>query len=530
MARALVSQRPERLAVHPRVSASPETMRQLVELWREPKGIDSLRPINKVEPDYATDMENYMFLNGQLHSRYGTELLGNDAASPVLQVTDLWRANGKKVTIRFCTRHIEVMNYFTGAWRVFPVDLHGDEEDFFTWTSWADKLLFSNFIDGLWELDFETYIIQKVDGAPGAKHLTVFGNRVVATATNTSGDFYPSRIQWSVKNDYTDWTGIGSGFEDLYGAPGGVVDESMKTIPITDEAAFIIRATTIWQMSESGVAIAPFRFSRIFRVGSPARESIVETPRGIVFINEKSVYTVSIGIFQDIGLRIIKRLIEDFGDIRGAYGIYDPIRDEYRVAHCKVVFRYRWDEGGWTKDKYPYLVKSLGNQIAGRTGYPIDSLPGIIDNLQGTIDDLVVIRPYDDKIHIVPESSLISVIETSDSTQDQINGGSFVDAPLSITSGVVNLNRWEASEILEGHLEYETDEEQTFVFEFLPGVGTSVTQITVKVLAVTTDIAIQRLHLAEHSRLFRFRIRSGTLGQFNLLALGVAGVEVKRAS
>lgn len=494
-------------------------------LWEEPKGIDSYRPANKIDPNSWEDSHNLIFDRGQIKSRLGTRLLGNEAASIVLQATDLVRANGKKVTVRFCLRHIEVMNYATGAWRSFAVDLHGDEDDLFTWTSWADKLLFSNGVDGLWELDFQTYEIVKVDGAPSAKHLTVFGNRVVATST----DGKPYRIQWSVKNNYLDWTGIGSGYEDMFGTPGGVVDEALATIPVTDEAAFVVRAASTWQMSESGVAIAPFRFSRILRVGSNSRRSIVETPRGIVFTNNKSVFMIGVGVFQDVGRGIIKRMVDDFDDCRKTYAVYDPTRDEYRICNCNVVFRLRWDEQGWTKDLYPFQLKSLGIQIAGKTGFPIDSLTGIIDDLVGSIDDLVIDRPDDEDALIVPSASLITLRE-DDVSDDQLADSSLVDSSMDIISGVINLDRLEASEILEGHLEYEADEAQTLSFDFMPDAGGSYTFITSKSAVVTSGSEMLRVKLAQHSRKLKFRIRSETLGKLRILGFTTAAVAVHRAS
>lgn len=527
--RPLVSQRRERLfsAPYPRGN-SPDVSRQFITLWGEPKGIDSYRPANKIDPNSWEDSHNLIFDRGQIRSRLGTRLLGNEAASTVLQATDLVRANGKKVTIRFCTRHIEIYNYASGSWRSFAVALHGDEDDLFTWTSWADKLLFSNGVDGLWELDFKTYAIVKVDGAPSAKHLTVFGNRVVATAT----DGKPYRIQWSVKNNYLDWTGIGSGYEDMFGTPGGVVDEALATIPVTDEAAFVIRAQSTWQMSESGVAIAPFRFSRILRVGSNSRRSIVETPRGIVFTNNKSVYLIGVGTFKDVGRSIIKRMTDDFADCRKTYAMYDPTRDEYRICNCNVVFRLRWDEEGWTKDLYPFQLKSIGMQIAGKTGFPIDSLQGIIDNLVGSIDDLVIDRPDDDNALIVPSESLVTLREhdTGDAAQDQMEDESLVDSSIDIVSGIINLNTLEASEVLEAHLEYEADEAQTLTFDFMSDAGGSFTFITSKTIAITSGTEMLRVKLAQFSRKLKFRIRSDKLGKLRILGFPVAAVGVHRAS
>lgn len=529
--RAIVGPRFERLITARPPRPAVDTTRQPIWLWDTPKGIDSRSALTKIAPEYAFSIKNFMFFEGQLRSRLGTRLLGNNAASQVLQTTDFLRAAGKKVTIRFCLRHLEVMNYADNSWRSFAIDLHGSESDLFTWTSWGDKLLFSNFVDGMWELNFQDYVIKKVEGAPGARHLTVFGNRVIATAVNSFSQSLPYRIQWSEKNDYTDWTSIGSGFEDLFGAPAGVVDEAMVTIPRTDEAALVIRASSVWQMSISGVARAPFRFSRVLKIGSRYRYSIAETSRGIVFINDKSVYIVDIGYISNIGESVIKRIKEEFSDLRGAYAVYDTTRDEYRVAQCRNVFRYRWDEEGWTMDWYNYTIKSLGTQIPGRTGYPIDSLTGTVDGLQGTIDDLVIDKLEDKKIFLIPDASVVTSyeVDTTAPVQDQSPDGVLIDAPLEIVSGIVTLNRLEASHQIQASLEYEADEEQNLAFEYLLGGGATSTVAKTVSLVPTTVSSMVRVQTTKASRQLQWRLRSATLGQLKIVCFAPSIIQVNRA-
>lgn len=53
-------------------------------------------------------------------------------------------------------------------------------------------------------------------GAPGARDVACFANRpVMWHVADIAQNHYPQRVQWSVAGEPEDWTGIGSGFQDL---------------------------------------------------------------------------------------------------------------------------------------------------------------------------------------------------------------------------------------------------------------------------------------------------------------------------
>jgi uncharacterized protein YjdB len=514
-----------------------ELAQQAIPMWTSPKGVDRFHSSARVGMEHAVKIRNLMFEDGVLASRRGTDLMGGNAASKVMQVIDFIRQGTKKVTVRFCLRHIEVFEYGSGTWRSFAVPLTGSERDFFAYTGWADKLLFSNGVDGLWEFDFKTYSATLVPGAPGAKHLTTFGNRVVASAVTVGGNFYPLRVKWTAKNDYKKWdviNDLGAGEEDLYGSPGGATDEVMGVWPSTDETAWMVRSRSVWQMSVSGNVAAPFRFSRILaEVGSPFRNTVVSAPAGIIFASRENIHIIDSGGHSTIGEMVIDEILEEVSTLRSAYAAYDVGRSEYRFACDELVWRYRFPEQGWTADEYPFPIRALSRQIQGKVGIPIDSLPGIIDELPslfppGAIDDLVYQREDDDSMMFVPVSTEL-VVRENDSTQDTLLTGEKTDSEMLIESGVVNSTPMEACELHEMHLEYESQMEQELLYEATFDDGANFQPLSgPKQIEETFGSEILFSKVTRVSRKLQIRLRSLTLGKLRILGFAPTIVKVNR--
>jgi uncharacterized protein YjdB len=527
---------PNRLLPLPQVrQESSETVGQVVPLFVEPKGIDRYHASSRIGNDHAVKMRNFMFDDGVLVSRLGTDLMGGEAASEVLQVVDLVRKGQKKVTIRFCTRHLEIFEYGTGSWRSFALPLTGTNRDLFAYTGWADKLLFSNGVDGLWEFDFRSLEAKIVPGAPGAKHLTTFGRRVVATSTIENGEDHPLRVRWSANRDYTKWETEGvtpdlaGGYEDLYGSSGGATDESMAVIPYSDEQAWLVRSRSTHQMSVSGNVLAPFRFSEILSsVGSPFRHSIVALPGGVIFASRDNVHVLTSSSNQQIGDFVIDEIIDEVESLRNCYATYDVGRQEYRLAANNLVWRYRFQEKAWTLDEYPWMIRSLSRQIQGFAGIPIDSLPGIIDDLTGAINDLVYFRDFDDAMMFVAKEASLTFRETDD-TQDVLLTGDPTDSELLLETGVLNLEALAAVELLEAHLEYESGTDQELLFEVTFDDGEAWQPYSRQDVEETAGSEVMFLKSERVSRKLRLRLRSQTLGKLRLLGLAPVVVRVNRA-
>jgi len=537
--------KPEKLLSLPLVKPDdPRVTRQTVPMYVSPKGIDRFNVSSRLDAEAAFKIRNLMFDQGNLVSRLGTDLMGGNAASTVMQVVDLVRKGQKKVTIRFCLRHLEIFEYGFGAWRSFPIPLTGSERDFFAWTGWADKLLFSNGVDGLWEFDFRTMEAKVVPGAPSAKHLTTFGNRVIASYTVENAEDFPLRVRWTAKNDYTKWAeptddnpvpaADAGGHEDNYGAPEGITDEVMGVFPYSDEQAWMVRSRSVWQMSVSGNALAPFRFSRILaHIGTPFRHSIVSVPAGIVFASRDDIHLITNSGHQLIGTQIVDDVAEEVETFKDSYAAYDVGRQEYRIAVDSFVWRYRFMEKGWTADQYPFNIRSLGRQIQGVAGIPIDNLPGVIDSLSaafppGAINDLVYDRSFDDAMMFVPESTELTVRE-NDEPRDTLLTGEETDSEILLETGVLNLDALKAIELHGVHGEYESLMEQQLIFELSFDDGLTWQPYSLKDIEETFGSEMFFCKQERVSRKLRLRVRAITLGKLRLLGLAPELVMVERS-
>lgn len=527
--------KPEKLVrlVQPKVD-DPRLVGQLPLMFTAPKGIDRYSVSARTDTDSAFKIRNLVFDSGNLVSRLGTDMMGGNAASTVMQVLDFVRKGQKKVTIRFCLRHLEIFEYGSGTWRSFPVPLTGSERDFFAYTGWANKLLFSNGVDGLWEFDFTSMVAKIIPGAPSAKHLTTFGNRVVATSTVESGQDYPLRVRWSVKNNYLDWIGQGSGYEDNYGSPTGVVDEAMAVVPYSDEQAWLVRSQSVSQMSVSGNVLAPFRFSQVLAwVGTPYRNSIVKAPLGVIFASRDDVHLITNSGHQQIGTKVMDDITDEVESLNGCYGAFDYGRQEYRLAIGAFVWRYRLLEHGWTADEYPFEIRALGRQIQGVAGIPIDNLPATIDELSGlfppgAINDLVYDRSFDDAMMFVPDSTDVTLRET-DEPRDVIPGGEETDSEMVLDTGVLNLDALKASEFHGLHMEYESEMDQELLFDWTQNDGTFFNPLSVKDIEATEGSEMLFVKQELVSRKLRLRLRSTTLGKLRLLGIAPILVQVERS-
>ncbi len=143
-------------------------------------------------------------------------------------------------------------------------------------------LLFTNNVDGVFAWESGTAIYSSLTGAPIARDISTFDERPLAwNITDSSGSLFVNRVQWPVRNDPEDWTGLGSGHDDLVYARGA--GTRIFAIP-----GGIILATTkeIWQGEQLGGEFV-FRFSVISdEIGIPFAKAAIQTSQGIFFLGD----------------------------------------------------------------------------------------------------------------------------------------------------------------------------------------------------------------------------------------------------
>jgi hypothetical protein len=322
-------------------------------------------------------------------------------------------------------------------------NLSGDDSNYFQWAGWGDKILFVNGKDGIYRTDLSTVppsVARIATGPVSPKFITTFGGRVVVS--NVSGA--PGRVQWSIKNNDSDWGGIGAGYDDLISSPGGGIDESYGVYPVNDAQALIVRAHSIWLMSLTGDVNVPHRFSMLYaNFGCNDPYSIVPVPGGIIGLFRDNVYFVNEATIQPLGNPIVsmfrvannENMIVRNTDTQ-AVGAYDPDVREYRLALRLVggsmVMRYGVTHQRWSQDWYPVKIKHI-------FGFPkLWSSP-----------------IYNSRL-IMTEIHGRTFYETSDSLQDVSGNGGYVDASMYLVSGVIRAtDSYHKTRLIKIFVEYD---------------------------------------------------------------------------
>lgn len=393
-------------------------------LWWTPcKGMNTTLPAQLLSQQQLSWAENVGVHYGMLRSRPGVRNVGTSSASNITTVVEFNTSSGISYLVRMGFFGVE---YFDGTnWNAIPgysVPAEFTVFDKFACTAFGDKLVFSDGLSGLYEYDPVAGVAVLIPDGPSAKHLTTFASRIVASnVKSTLGLSYVTRIQWCAKNNSHDWTGIGSGYEDMLSTPGGLIDEQTGVYPVDDYQALVVRSQSTWQMTESGNVDAPFRFDRRYPgFGSKHRHSIVPVPGGIV------------GLFSDMNINFvtlsgIETIGDDIRDPRWSYaglrvsrdstnypnllavGAYSSRQKKYAIAlsarsapggvtggFTAAMYEYDFDSKSWTYKKWPdqsihWITYSTGTLI----GLTIDSSPGTIDAAgTASIDSEVASVPF----------------------------------------------------------------------------------------------------------------------------------------
>lgn len=508
----------------------PEIVPQPLTFFAPPRGMNTLSRLTRMPREYGALVRNLHLERGKLQSRNAVETFGAVAPGPLMHTQDFVTSFGQHVPVRFTT---SAFQYFDGvAWITLTGGaIVGGELDFFTTTAWNDRLLFDNGQSGLHEYNPATGILRVIAAAPKSEHLTTFAGRVIASSVREP-QYRPFRIKWSVKNNHEDWTGLGSGFEDLLSTPGGQIDAVMAVVPVTDDTALVVRTNSVWQMSVTGNPDAPFRFTLLFsKLGSESRRSIQPLPGGVIFLGKDDVYVVDRSGFQQIGEPVLNTLIHQSEvDRNQAHSEIIPHLQKYYVgvkegtspSWINRIWEYSFIDKGWVNHIYPFDIRTFAYtryQIG--SGIPIDSLVGTIDGLIGSIDSLGFTGDLFDGLYFsMAGTGRFTVRENPGRTQDVDNAGVSIDSGIELRTGVVHTDSPLAKiELIEAQVEYEAFVNQTLIFEYSNDGGTTWSAYaTADVLPTGRPRVLRVVHGVATDSLM-VRVRSNTLGQIILIAL-----------
>jgi len=474
-------------------------------------GMDKTSPLPAMDPGKYRLVRNLIIRYGAYETRPGTDLLGDQADNELLYACDVILPDGSKYVVRWKTNGVEV--YDNSGW----VNASGDSfaglaTAPFAITGWNDRVLFTAGVGKVFELTFSGgFVVTELDESPeDVIHLTTFNGRVMASIKGTG-------IQWTVKNDHTDWTGLGSGYEDLLSAPGGRPDQQTAIIPVTDEVAYCVRSSSIWQVGNTGDFDSPFSFTLIYtHVGTKYVGTVAATRRGLCCVGDNGqVWFISPDVGAvDISSEVVPDFDVDPSYLEGMSASYDTKFDEYRVAiptpnslTAQKVLRYSFLNKGWTEDVYPFPIKSISYaQFTKST--TIDELVGTIDELVGSIDNLGVVIRNPGCIYATRGTSRLTIrddVLMGSNTLRDVNfagvrvasGFRLESGDLKITSAIKN------QEFVEMILWYQSDKEVTLDFDYSYDGGVTwnlVSQIDapatgIRPKAISVNRTVEREHL-----------------------------------
>lgn len=485
--------------------------------WAPPKGLDYVNRKNRVQPSNAPEMVNLYLDRQVIKSRYGTSVVGAAAADTVMAVVNFVVGSGIGFLIRFTTTTMQLWD--GAAWNnVAGAVFTGGDTAYFTYTAFNDTLLFSNGVDGLWEYAPMIGALTLIEDGPNALHLSTFGGRVLASAA----DGEPGRLQWSAKNNSRDWTGIGSGFEDLLSTPGGKVDALMGVWPITDDFALMVRSDSVWQVSQTGDPDAPFRFGRLHaNVGSRSRHSVDVIPGGVVMLGTDDIWIITDSQVASIGQLIKDRVFLENADVTEARGLYRPDTKEYWLApsHSEIVYRYSFQDQGWSKMRYPFDVRWMERSIFHYEGMTWDEMPDTWDATVGTWDSLLG-DSVEPAFYFATDDLFVIKEDTAQSDDAHIAAGKTAQGIEIQTPILEAASPLEKTEIIECQLEYEQGvATQTVLIEYATDGGTVWNQYSSKDLVQTSGYPkIKRAMNTLEREAMQFRLRSTTLGRLSILS------------
>lgn len=355
------------------------------------KGIAQDKPSTRLVEGDAWMVENLYWWDNAYHTRAGTIALGTLLPSPICTV--LKYSNATSVGEYPFACMTSGFAYFVGGSWVLTIGptLTATSDTQYSTTQWGDTIVYANGVDIIGSVDLNAVTHDVLDAlAPIASYVVAWGGRIWATGILGQ----PGRVQWSVKNDNTDWVGQGSGFEDLLAAPGGLVDDAYQIIPINETSAILIRRYSIWLLTLTGYVDAPVQFSRLYTTnGSDSPFSFVRTPIGII-----GLFTSGMMVFDDqnqpspIGQAVFNPMFDNINTFLTC-GCYDSWKREYRCLVPSAtylgysdVWRYNIRDQRWTLDRYPYIVQSIASSVF-RDVTVVDQVQDIVDTIHVIVDD-----------------------------------------------------------------------------------------------------------------------------------------------
>lgn len=184
------------------------------------KGMWTADPADVIPDGTSPDMLNFQLYNGYLRKRPGCAKFQSGSSFPGGTICGIYSAQqttGSRAL--YVLNRTDVYKYNSGTTNYDAQTggpLTGAASDRFSFDTSQNNLVFSQGVDNIQALDLTGTAYAAINAnAKPTHYLTRWNNRLYCGFTVEGGVNKPFRVRWSVFGDHTDWTGVGSGFNDL---------------------------------------------------------------------------------------------------------------------------------------------------------------------------------------------------------------------------------------------------------------------------------------------------------------------------
>lgn len=302
-----------------------------LEYFTEPEGMFATMQPQDAGPQVAIIAKNFLLNeNGKLQIRRPMNRVFYDAAIIPIGQIGVVDPTGTGKLLLFHEAGIKYSLDGGSNWSDATGPALGAGAVLINYAMWAATTLLFTTTAGnkIYTFDTSTYIYSEIASTVTAQILTVFGGRAIvsAGATNT--------IYWSIKNDHTDFAGVGSGTESLRLSPGRASDDVIGMFPVNDTQMLVIRTGSVWLATVTGNVDVPFTFDFLYLVNLSSARSLAYSPYGIYAWGLEGTWLLTTSSPENIGEQIVGGWINSDTVVYNHYqavGCYDAMRDIYFV-------------------------------------------------------------------------------------------------------------------------------------------------------------------------------------------------------
>lgn len=462
---------------------------KVISYWRKPKGKNIIVPITDLSPAMSPELINLRVDRDLMTSRPGTTLFGTSIIPTIAQFGQftapafpvkgwgLTTDNPGQVYKNDSGVWILVGNI--GAGHIIATGIRA--VPFGTGLFFAQSGSRGGWF---WDTGADTLTFATVPGTLGiTTHIASFNERIVVCTSTL-------QVAWSAKDIATDFTAIGSGFEDLSTSPGGL-DAPQAVAAYTDVQAILVRGQSVWLMSITGFVDQPFLFTLLDPgIGSNFPGTVIGTPLGVIFVGNDNVFISSAAGVSPIGDAIMPELTAVLTP--SAIAGYNGVTREYRVIPfigSPVAYIYNFIQQAWYKYQYPSPVQYISSD------QPFWDL---------TLPNGVIAR------------------DNATDGQDVNSANVRVTSPIEARTGaVLGANPLNKTRVMEARLEYLSAGTQTLIFEYSVDGGTTWNPYSSAVVNQTPVPKVLYVRKAVTAQRPMIRVRSATLGSLTIIGLEV---------